>query len=285
MTGHVLEDLAHPVAVAFRVPLAQHLRELRRRRPASGRTRTRLRTDFGGRALHRFGDSACCSRTGRPPSAARTSPGTNRCTRRAPSRRPAATRARRRCRNRTRRRRRNGRRSPARRSARPCGMRTRASRAARARRARRTRYWSGGRLRRNVSRSSGELTVIVQTVFGSARASCGQTPASKAASRAMRSATRAWTSGSARKKTRQYYTFAAESAKTAETAGVCCRRGVRTAVQAPDQDVDQVPPIGRLAADARAAPGRARASRSAGSPRGSGCRRSRAARSTDLATG
>src|SRR5690242_619690 len=47
-------------------------------------------------------------------------------------------------------------------------------------------YWSAGRLRRNVSRSSGELTVIVQTVLRSACTTSGQTLVTKAASSANR---------------------------------------------------------------------------------------------------
>ena len=52
--GHVLEDLAHPLAVASRMPLAQHLCELRgvRGRVAGP---NEAASDFGGRALHRFG--------------------------------------------------------------------------------------------------------------------------------------------------------------------------------------------------------------------------------------
>jgi len=66
-------------------------------------------------------------------------------------------------------------------------------------------------LRRNVSRSSAELTVIVHTVFGSARATKGQMPATKAArSRAVRCG-KGMDKRIGRKKTRQYYTSAAEN--------------------------------------------------------------------------
>jgi hypothetical protein len=134
-------------------------------------------------------------------------PGTNRCTMRAPSRLRAAIRARRRGRNRTRRRRRSDRRSPARRSERPL-RHADASQSGRPRSTSSTKSnWSAGRLRRSVSRSSAELTVIVQTVLRAACASSTHAATTTASQQQFQEPGHRRTA-SRRKKTRQYCTFA-----------------------------------------------------------------------------
>ena len=135
---HVHEDLAHAVATALAVPHAEQPRDALGIRRASARSARgcarsrRTRSDSPRR-------SACCSRTGRPPSTARTGRGTKkRGTKRAPARRRAGTRSPRPDRRRTRCARRNGPRRRGRRSGSAGGTRTPASRGGPARSARRT---------------------------------------------------------------------------------------------------------------------------------------------------